>query len=493
MREVGRNALLGSMTTVGGSLAAFAVRFAVNAHLARVLLPEAFGVYAQASVYAAIVAILGAVSFPQALVQLPDDVDAGDLAATVRRLTAWSSALLGVVALAAWPLVELAPGPDVARCFLVLVGVNALGTYGSTFELELQRHHRWHIAAGLKLGANLVAVAFVVPLAHLTRDPLVLVLRDALAPVLVMLAVVVARWKSGVPRGRYDRAIAARVWVLGRALFVNRALEIVLHKVDSALVGELLGQRALGLYDQARYLAALPNAALGPVTQTVGLRLMASLQGDGARLGRAFALLQWGVTRAILVFALGCLVAPELAVRVVFGPAWLDAAPILQALSIWCALFPLSGLHVVFLMARADWRPIRAGYLAALVALAVALPPLALALDAVGVAIAHTIAIGVELVVRVRGSSPHLGARARDHAINFAPLVLALALGVAGGRGFGSLLDPGYEAQALALVAGLAVAAATLVALEGRRTLAELRYLRDILRRPAPRPPEARP
>ena len=82
MREVGRNALLGSMTTLGGSLAAFVIRFFVNAHLARVLMPEAFGVYAQAAVYAAFAGILIAVSFPQALVQLSDRLDSADLAAT---------------------------------------------------------------------------------------------------------------------------------------------------------------------------------------------------------------------------------------------------------------------------------------------------------------------------------------------------------------------------------------------------------------------------
>jgi len=60
MREVGRNAVLGSFTTAGGGLLGFVLRFAMNAVLARYIAPEQFGVYAQASVYATFVGLLGA-------------------------------------------------------------------------------------------------------------------------------------------------------------------------------------------------------------------------------------------------------------------------------------------------------------------------------------------------------------------------------------------------------------------------------------------------
>ncbi len=337
MRDISRNAVLGSFTTAGGSLLGFAIRFGMNALLARYLAPEQFGVYAQASVYAAVVCLLGAFSFPQALVLLPD---MPGISATVRRLTALSAAAIVVIGALIWPLLSEVRGTDIAHCFFALLVSAAIGAYGSTFEAELQREHRWHVAAGLRLGANVATVGIVIPIGLIAPGPFVLVLRDALTPILVMSVILFVRWRKGHQRSVYDATTAQAVWKLGKALFWNRGLEVILHKVDSALVGELLGQRTLGFYDQARYLAALPGALVAPISNTVGLRLLSSLHDDPTRRARAFALLQWGVARLVFVFGLGALLAPELAVRVLYGPAWGEAAPILQVLALWCVLVP---------------------------------------------------------------------------------------------------------------------------------------------------------
>ncbi len=480
MRDVGRNALLGSFTTAGGSLLGFALRFAMNMALARFIAPEAFGASAQTGVYAAVVGVLQAFSFPQALVQLPDSPG---LAATVRLMTLGSSLALVVLGLLLWPLIAALKGDAVASCFVALVAANGIGAMGSTFEAELQRAHRWHAAAGLKLGANVLALGLVIPLGYLAPSPFILVLRDALAPMLVLLIVLAVRWRRGGLPGRFDRGTARAVWDLGKALFWNRSLEIIFHKVDSALVGELLGSRTLGLYDQARYLANLPNTAFGPISNTVGLRLLASLRDDPPRLKRAFALLQWGITRGVFVFGLGALLAPTLAVRLVYGPAWADAAPILQAFALWCVVYPISVNHQILLTALQAWAPIRLGFLSALAALVVSAPPLGLALDAAGVALAHTLALSIELVLRARGTAPHLGFEARDHLRVGLPVLAALGLGAALGFAVTPLLPAGFLGELLRFAVGLAGSIALLVAVEGRATLAELRYMRDLIRR----------
>jgi len=133
MRDVGRNALLGSFTTAGSGLLGFALRFGMNAVLARFLAPELFGVYAQASVYAAVVSIIQAISFPQALIQLPD---LPALVPTVRRMTLLSGLVTVLAALGLFPLIALLKGPDVAHCFLLLLVINALGGFGLTYELD---------------------------------------------------------------------------------------------------------------------------------------------------------------------------------------------------------------------------------------------------------------------------------------------------------------------------------------------------------------------
>jgi O-antigen/teichoic acid export membrane protein len=478
MREVGRNAVLGSLSTAGGSLLGFVARFAMNAVLARHIAPDAFGVYAQGLVYASFVGLLLAFSFPQALLQLPD---MPGLQAAVRRLTAGS--VLAMVSLSAllYPLIAHFRGAGVAECFAGLVAGQAIAAYGGTFEGELLRQHRWHATAGLRLAANAATVALVVPIGVAFPGPLVLVLRDALVPVLLISVMAWLRRRKGSTPSAYQPAAGRAVWSLGRALFWNRGLEIVLHKVDSALVGELLGQRALAHYDQARYLASLPAALVSPVSNIVGLPLMASLGGDPARRARAFWLLEWGVARVVFLFALGCVLAPELAVRVIFGPDWAGSAPILQVLALWCALVPISTNHLVLLTATQSWQAIRLGFITALLVLVPGLLALIPLWSALGAAAASTLAVAAELAIRARGTARQLGARTPPRLA--LPLLTALSAGGAGGYLVSRVTAPTWGGQALVLGAGLLAALVTLTALEGRRAVRELRYLRDLIRR----------
>lgn len=470
----------------GGNLAGFALRFAGNAILARFIAPEQFGTYAQASVYAAFLGLLQAVSFPQALLQLPD---LPGLVATVRRMTLLLSVFIMGLGLVLWPVVAALRDAAVGHCFVGLVFAQGVVSVGLAYEQALQRVHHWHAASGLRLIANVVSAGAVIPLGIALPGPFVLVLRDALAPLLVigMIAYSARRARhEAFPNEGFHRDTAQRVWELGRSLFWNRALEAAFFKVDSLLVGELLGKRTLGLYDQARYLAALPNTALGPVASTVGLRVLAQLKDDHHRRARAFALLQWGIARVVFVFALGAALAPELAIRIVYGSAWVEAAPILQALALWTLLVPVAVNHQILLTALQLWRPIRIGFIAATLTLAAVVAPLALLLGAPGVALAHTTAVAAQLVVWARGTAGPLGLQAKDHLRIGLPPLFAGLIGLGAGLLVESLLAPGYLGATLGLLAGFTASGLALIALEGQHMRRELRYIREVLRRRDP-------
>jgi hypothetical protein len=157
---------------------------------------------------------------------------------------------------------------------------------------------------------------------------------------------------------RIDARSASEVWSLGRSLIKVRGLEIAFTRLDHVIVGVLLGTRELGLYSQARYLASLPNAALSPATNAVGLRVMAEVRDDPRLLGRAYSVLQYGLTRVAMAAGVACFVAPDLAISVSLGPEWLGAADVLRALSLLIVVMPLFELEKVLLVARRSWRGI---------------------------------------------------------------------------------------------------------------------------------------
>ncbi|MFO0746681.1 MAG: oligosaccharide flippase family protein [Myxococcota bacterium] len=483
MSQLGRAALVGSLSTFGGSLMGFALRLGLNMVYARHIEASAYGAYALASVAASFVGLPFAASFSQSLVQL----DAGHrgLFGTVWRLTVWQClATVGIGLVALGVLFATHDDPRIAHCFLGLLGGQMLTAMAAVYENVLNRRLRYTAVAAIRFGGIVFSLAVATPFAFLSPGPFVLVLRDAL-PALLSLLVIVPMVMAGrylEPGDRaYDKTTATAVLALGRAVFVNRALEIALARLDSLLLGAVLGEKPLGHYEQARYLAGLPNAAVAPFGQSVGLRTFAVVRDDPPRLARALALLQWAISRFLAVFSLAVIIAPDLAVRLVYGPGWDDAAMNLRLLALWLWLMPLMANQQMLLTALQTWWPIRIGYILGAATLALALVPVALTREAALVPLAQTAGIGVVFLVLQRAAR---AAVAVPRGIFWPPLAAA-ALASAAGLGLRAL-TPGldvYPQAALAAALGVLVYIAALFALERKHMLGELRYLRDVLRR----------
>jgi O-antigen/teichoic acid export membrane protein len=94
---------------------------------------------------------------------------------------------------------------------------------------------------------------------------------------------------------------------------------------DNSVTAATLGVRALGLYDRAYQLMAMPAGAIGQVIDDVLFPAMAQVQTDRQRVGRAYRRCIAAVALLTLpVTALAVLLAPEI-FAVLFGPQWTAA------------------------------------------------------------------------------------------------------------------------------------------------------------------------
>jgi hypothetical protein len=262
---------------------------------------------------------------------------------------------------------------------------------------------------------------------------------------------------------------------LGLQLFVNRALEIGFHSGHLLVLSALVGQRTLGFYEQARYLAGLPSLGFQPVLLSVGLRTFRELRDDASRLRRALAIVDFLLLRCGLFFALGATVAPGLATRIVLGPGWDVSAAMLPSFVLMVVAQPLVLSRLTLLTALERWRPLRFAQVGAALGFALALPPAWLLAGSAWLGLGYSGSVLGMLAVLSAGSG---GLEARPVAPALGSAFAATALGIA----VRSQLGPGPAASALAAGAALLGFAALLLAVEGRKLRGEVAYLAGVVR-----------
>jgi PST family polysaccharide transporter len=471
-RDLARTAALGGLSTFGGSAAGFAGRFLLNAALARLIAPESFGVYALAQGVAGLAALPAALSFPQAILQA-DRVPG--LFRSALQLTLLSHLAAFLLVGAGALLGGSVQSATLAETVLGLGLVQLLAGPAACVEAQLQRDLRYQRVVAIRLFGLAASIAAAVAAARLWPGPLVLVVRDAV-PFLVSLGLA-GHALRGHPALREPATPAARrrTLRLGLQLFVNRALEIGFHSAHIFVLAALVGERTLGFYEQARYLAGLPSMGFQQVLWTVGLRTFRELAADAQRRSRALAIVDFLLLRCALVFAVGYAVAPALATRIALGPSWDASAGLLPSFALMVIAQPLVLSRLTLLTALERWRPLRLAHVGAALGLALALPPTWLLAGREWLGLGYSGAILGMLSV-LAASSGGLAGR------SLAPALLAALAATAFGVAARSLLGPALAATGLAAGVALLGFGGLLLAVEGRKLRSEVAYLTGLVR-----------
>lgn len=137
---------------------------------------------------------------------------------------------------------------------------------------------------------------------------------------------------------------AATAISTGRAVFVTNIVNWFLNNMDRVLIGRLLNTHALGLYNVAYNMAAMPNSLLLGSLQPAFLAAGARLQDQLPRLGRAYVQMLATVLVLILpAFVFLALISEDL-IRLLYGPAWQEAGWVLQILFVGMPAYVVWGL-----------------------------------------------------------------------------------------------------------------------------------------------------
>ncbi len=298
--------------------------------LARLLIPEDFGVIAMAMSIIAVLELLGAFGFDVAIIQ-------NQSAQRKHYDTAWTYNVIFAIGGSLTLVLLASPAAtfyNEARLEDVIYFL-ALGNLIKGFEnigvLEFRKKMTFNKEFNFQLGKKLAGFFTTVPLAFF------------LGSYWALVAGMLVGWTMGVIlsfvlhpyRPRLSLAASHELFHFSKWLLITNVFNFVKIRSADFIIGRISGSQALGLFTISYEISNLPTTELvAPINRAV-FPGYAKISHDMAALHQGFL----KVLGMIAIFALpagaGIAATSEPLVLVFLGPKWADAIPLIQILAIF--------------------------------------------------------------------------------------------------------------------------------------------------------------
>jgi len=340
-----------SLWLAGGRAVVNAMGFVSTIVLARLLMPEDFGLVALGTALMVIVRSLTEMSMAQALVHHRNPAeDHYHTAFTLNALRGVVLALLLVAA--ARPMAWAYADPRLENVVLAFAAGTLVTGLLNPRQIALVKDMLFRQQFIMTAAQNVVTVGVSVFVAVVWRSYWALVL-GVLAGQVVQVVLSYAMLPY-LPRLRWNRA--SELWSFSLWMTLSNAVNTINWRSDQLLVGGILGRSALGYYTVGDNLAQIPTReTVGPLREALFPALV-RIADDPARLRRGYQRAQALITFVALPVSVGFALVAEPAVLMAMGEKWLPAVPVIQALSSVFALQTLGSMVQPLGMAMGDTR-----------------------------------------------------------------------------------------------------------------------------------------
>jgi len=406
--------------SVAGFLCARVIGFVRLTILARLLLPEDFGLFALVTVFIGGIVALSDVGISSAVIQKRDlDEEFLD--------TAWHVGWMRGILLAAicwiaapW-LANFYSHPELTGLLYIAAFIPLVQGLASMGAPLLQRGLSFNLLLPITLAHEgmqmIVAIGLAWWLGWGASALVYGLLAGHVFAVIVSYAVHDYR-----PHLCFSMDAARKLWAYGGYLLGSGVLIYAMTNLDDAVVGRLLGMAALGYYSVAFMLAGYFTNSIVSLSNQVMFPAYAGIQSDVTRMLRVIHR-HAHLTAAVLTpLTIGAALLPEAVIELAVGKQWLHAVPVFVVLLLmgW-----LRGCATVFgpvLLARGRTRAMYRMKWIEFIIFSVGIIPSVLFFGIVGAAWVLTAVYMLSLLL-------HLWLVRRDLGISLRPVLLELFAG----------------------------------------------------------------
>lgn len=305
---------------LGGALGRV-ISLASTLVIARLLSPADYGLMAMAMVLIGFVNFFNEVGIGAAIVQKTKLEDAEVNGCFAFSIIA-SLLLCGLTILLSWPAASFFGNQQLQPMIAVLASAFVFGAVGTVPMAFLRREMNFKAVAGINVLSVLFQSALSLVLAWSGMGAWALVAAFVAESIVQSIgAFWLCSWR---PRGPVGMRAAFGIVGYGIHVTTSRVFWFVYSNSDKLIIGKVLGNRALGIYDMAISLATLPTSQVTTLATNVASPLFSKLQHDLPQL-RAFILhITRGVAYVTYPALIGMLVVSRELVPVLLGEKWIE-------------------------------------------------------------------------------------------------------------------------------------------------------------------------
>ena len=330
-----------------------AAQLLITIVLARLLLPEDFGVAALLVFMASTVIAIMQNGVALALVTTRETSQAQET--TVFWINVALALAIGLLLVAAGPALGRFYGQPILGPLLLVVAVqillHALGTVQTALFTRALGFRSLAVAGvGGTVCGGIAAIIAAFAGAGVWALALQYVVSTAVSTALLWL---MSGWR---PAGRPDFAATLPLVHFGSYTSLSSLLEVVYSQGFALLIGKLYGMRDVGLFSRAQNTQFMPASLIALVITRIAIPLFSARLDDPAALQRGLRLANRLAMIINLPVMAGVAVLSAPIMVTLFGPQWLEAAPIATILAASGILLPLHTVNLQLLLARGDSR-----------------------------------------------------------------------------------------------------------------------------------------
>lgn len=326
-----RALLRGAAWTVGTRWGIKAIAFVNTIIMARLILPEDYGVVAMAMLVVGLIQAM--MDFGAATAVVRKDVVSDEFVNSAWTLRLLQSVAIAVLLVAvSWFAAASFKEPRVlaviwvlAVCMLVQ-GANNIGL------VLAQKSFQYSVDFKVKVASKTISVVVTLGLGLWLRDYRALV--GGMLVGFVVECLLSYRWHPYRPR--WCTKDIPEIWAITKWLMLATVGSYVLQKADSLVASKFFSTSQFGAYTMGKELGSLPVSEIGPALVRSILPVLSSIQGDRARTRAAIVKTVAAANTLTLPIGFGVAALGPLVTAVVLGPNWLEAGP-------FVAIFALVG------------------------------------------------------------------------------------------------------------------------------------------------------
>jgi lipopolysaccharide exporter len=316
------NLIRGAIWTVGTRWAIKGVGFLNTVIMARLLMPEDYGIVALATLTIGFVQVFLDFGARVALLRKHE-------VTTEEINSAWTLSLIqGIIAtLLVITLTPLAADffhearlniviPILALSFLFSNAVNI----GVTLALK---EYNFNLDFKIQVTSKIASVIVTILAGMVLLDYRALMLGVMIGYIFPM--VLSYRWHPYRPR--WDTSKVSEIWAVTKWLMLANIGSYLLERIDQFAAGRISDTRGFGLYNVGADLGQLPVAEVGPAMLRAILPVLSSIQHDIERTRNAVVKTITALNTIIWALGIGFMAISTQATEVILGTKWVDATP----------------------------------------------------------------------------------------------------------------------------------------------------------------------